>query len=137
MPACVRTCAATFAVILVTTGAMGQGVSGDAEPDVYTKLKAVQTYIEDGSATVMAQACAETIPDFMSEFLPKFINWRSLNSKQIALGATLSIQFKDPNGQPIDPSTLGRAAAERVRTITPVERSRECGKLLQDVSAAV
>jgi len=134
MPASVRTFAATFAAILVTTGATAQGVGGDAEPDIYTRLKAVQTYLEDGSAIMMAQACAETIPDFMSEFLPKFVDWRSSNSKQISLGAALSTQFKDPNGQPMDPSTLGRAAAEKVRAIGPDERRRECDKLLRDVS---
>ena len=134
MPACVRTFAATFAAILVTTGATAQGVGGDAEPDIYTKLKAVQTYMEDGSATMMAQACAETIPGFMSGFMPKFVDWRSLNSKQIALGATLGSQFKDPSGQPMDPSILGRTAAEKIRAIAPDERRRECDKLLRDVS---
>ena len=131
-----RTLVAASAVIFVSTGVAAQGVAIDAEPDIGTKLKALQIYMEDGSAALMAQACAETIPNFLSEFQPKFIDWRSANSKLIALGATLSSQFKDPAGKPMDPIVLGRAAAERVRTIAPDERSRECGKLLQDLSVA-
>jgi len=117
------------------TNGLAQGVDGNTEPDIGTKLKAVQVYMEDGSAVTLARACAETLPEFMSEFLPKFTGWRAANAKQIALGAGLSAQFKDPKGQPMDPTVLGHAAAEKLRSLSPEERRQECDKLLRDVSA--
>lgn len=134
MAASFRTLAAGCAAIMATTGAMTQGVAGDAVPDITTKMKAVQVYLEDGSAIMVARACTETMPDFMSEFLPKFTGWRTENAKLIALGATLSAQFKDPKGEPMDPAVVGQAAAEQVRAMAPDERSRRCNEVLREVS---
>jgi hypothetical protein len=132
-------CFQTFAAALVAMAnavALAQGAGGDAEPDTYTKLKAVQIYMQDGSSVMMARACTETIPEFMSEFLPKFTDWRAANAKQIALGSALSAQFKGPKGEPMDPAALGQAAAQQVRALAPDERGRECNGLLRDLSAA-
>lgn len=135
MASCIRNFAVAGVALVATAGAMAQSVGGDSEPDITTKLKAVQVYMEDGSAVILAQACTETVPDFMSEFLPKFTGWRTTNAKQIALGATLSAQFKDPHGEPMDPTVLGHAAAEKLRTVSPDERSRQCKSLLRDISS--
>lgn len=136
MVALFRTFGAMCAAMMATASAVGQGASGDADPDITTKMKALQVYVEDGSALMVARACTETMPDFMSEFLPKFTGWRAANATLIALGATLSAQFKDPKGEPLDPSVVGHAAAEQVRAMAPDERSRRCNEVLRDVSTA-
>ena len=125
-------CAAAAGAILAFTSSNAQSGAADATaPDAYAQIAAVNAYMVDGSAVIAAQVCSETMPDFMLRFMPVFNAWRDKNSSQIALGATLSVQFKSANGEPIDPAALARAAAERMRTITPVEREKVCGNMLK------
>ena len=131
-----RSLAAACIGLLAGASAVAQERTADAEPDAYTKMTAVQVYLQDGSAVILARACNDSMPDFMSEFLPRYTNWRAANAKQIALGAMLSAQFMDAKGAPMDPAVGGNAAAQQLRTMAPDARRQECNKLLQDVSSA-
>lgn len=122
--------------LLAAASSLAQNPTADAEPDVHTKMKAVQIYLFDGSAVVLARACNDSIPDFMSEFLPRFTHWRAANWKLIALGTTLSAQFKDDKGAPMDSAAVGKALAQQLRGLAPDARRQECNKLLQDVASA-
>jgi hypothetical protein len=93
-------------------------------------------YMRDGTVVFLARACNESIPDFMSEFLPRFTNWRAANWKHIALGRSLSAQFKDPNGAPMDLDVAGNAIAQQLRVMAPAARRQECSNLLHDFSSA-
>ena len=130
-----RSLAAACIGLLAAASALAQDHTADAEPDAYTKMAAVNVYLQDGIAVILARACNDSIPDFMSEFLPRFTNWRAANWKQIALGAELSAQFKDDKGAPMDPAVAGNAAAQQLRSFARDARRQECNKLLQDVSS--
>ena len=131
-----RSLAATGVGLLAAASALAQDHTADAEPDAHTKMTAVQVYLQDGIAVIVARACNDSIPDFTSEFLPRFTNWRAANWKMIALGAELSEQFKDDKGAPMDRAAVGTAAAQQLRSLAPDARRQECNKLLQGVSSA-
>ena len=123
---------------LAIASAPAQEAAGgrDAEPDVYAKMRAVQVFLLDGSAPAMARECAQTTPGFMSEFLLRFSAWRAENAKQIALGSQLSPQFKDAQGDPMDPVAAGQLAAQKLRAAAPDERKLACDDLLRGVATA-
>jgi hypothetical protein len=129
-----RSLAAACIGAMAAAGTVAQERGADAEPDAYTKMTAVQLYLQDGSVVIVARACNDSMPDFMSAFLPRFANWRAANAKQIALGATLSAQFKDAQGASMDPAAVGNAAAQQLRAMAPGAQREECDKLLQGVS---
>ncbi|MBY0367171.1 MAG: hypothetical protein IIA03_01005 [Proteobacteria bacterium] len=122
--------------LLAATGATAQDRTVDTEPDTYTKLTALQVYLKDGIAAIVAGACDDSIPGFTSEFSPRFTKWRAANWKLIALGAELSVQFKDAKGAPMDRAAVGAFAAQQLRSLAPDAQLQECNKLLQDVSSA-
>ncbi|RTL22284.1 MAG: hypothetical protein EKK52_06905 [Burkholderiales bacterium] len=127
-----RSLAAACISLLAAASALAQDGAADTEADVYAQMKALQVYVADGSAIILARACNDTIPDFASEFLPRFTHWRATNWKLIALGASLSTQFKDDKGAPMDPTVVGNYAAQKLRSSAPEARRQECNKLLQN-----
>jgi len=133
MAVCFRSLVATCIGFLVTASAVAQERTVDDEPDTMT---AMNFYMRDGTAMFLARSCNESIPDFMSEFLPRFTNWRAAHWKHIALGRSLSAQFKDPNGAPMDLDVAGKAIAQQLRAMPPAARRQECSNLLQDFSSA-